>query len=257
MLSLKNIIQQPESSGSAAGTSRYMSRELLNNAYRNLKEIKKGLIGYNKKTHTGYIHVQVPSTLGSAKPNYMTDEDLKKFKTDVYYDVVIAVDFSDGTTITNLNFKVFSNSPNFQFTYAYVLNQSDSLVNETKHLCMKKALTDEPKTRNPNMTWGFEKTVFFAIMYLKSLRIMEGSNLYNILSTSSNTAKDVLKPVMHAKDKLHAYERQLSKFALFKKKVKHDQQVKKKASRKAPVSWSPNTTKNVRLAKLSKKTRIK
>ena len=96
----------------------------------------------------------------------------------LYYDVVIMLtpncDTKEDTesvkgdrTLNRYRLKLFSNSPNFMFTYTYVLNKHNMIVPKLKNKCSSRALTEPPTIKNPIESYGFEKSCYFACRYLK------------------------------------------------------------------------------------------
>ena len=80
-----------------------------------------------------------------------------------YYDVVFWFD-TDSRLTNNTKFKVYSNSPNFAFSYAYLFNQQQSLLFPEKY--PKIMTTQAPKVRNPFQVTGFDKHVYAAMHFI-------------------------------------------------------------------------------------------
>lgn len=95
-----------------------------------------------------------------------------KYKT-VRYDVVFDLDFEgNGIHFRNANTKMFLNSPAWVYTYAYVANSQDYVIEDLKEYINEAALNDEPKTTNPSSSFGFEKITYFALLYLTEVKRM-------------------------------------------------------------------------------------
>ena len=153
------------------------------------KERKKGFsVTFFKLKRDKKIvgHIKVPS------------EELNK--TSMHYDVLIeysypesARDLPNSVNFDSLKYmaiKVFSNSPNFTFTYAYVFNQADLLIDWMKERLSRQSLEEEPVKRNPDMGFGFEKSIYFAMLYLQEYS-RQTSKLY-----MNDWSKDKIKSMV-------------------------------------------------------------
>lgn len=153
---------------------------------------------------------------------------------DFYFDVVIeAFPVSEGFktdfSINNYNVRLFSNSPNFIFTYAYVYNKTDTLIEFLKEKISDRALEEEPKVRNPIESYGYEKSVYFALLYLKE----KGLNVKSKADKESKKLdkKEILKEVLDS-------DAMLKKYNIAKNKEK--EQKKKTEKKKKVVSKTVN-----------------
>ena len=98
-------------------------------------------------------------------------------KTALNYDILLEFQFPPSTTglprsanfstLDTLPIRVFSNSPSFTYNYAYVCNKNGLLIEWMKRRMSTKALELEPVKRNPNLQFGFEKSIYFAILHFK------------------------------------------------------------------------------------------
>lgn len=129
----------------------------------------------------------------------------EKFTSKLYYDVVlefipISSKGNSGkkeTTINNYMMRMFSNSPNFMFTYAYVYKKDNNLVKFLENKLSKKSLEEEPKVKNPQLVYGFEKSVFFALLHIKR----DGMNFISKLVNSPKINKTSLSKVIMTSNK--------------------------------------------------------
>lgn len=115
----------------------------------------------------------------------------------ITYDVVIQFIPVDMNCISSNNInkyalKVFSNSLNFTFTYAYWYNQSDIIINQLKNKLSKKCLTEKPVIKNQEGIFGFEKSVYFALLYIKYNNLNQKSTINTFLQKNYNFEK--IKP---------------------------------------------------------------
>lgn len=73
----------------------------------------------------------------------------------------------DGVFQDKTEMKVFSNSPEFIFTYAYVFNTINALIPDIKHFLGGKALGSPPKIKNPTKEVGISTSLFIGLKYLE------------------------------------------------------------------------------------------
>jgi hypothetical protein len=159
--------------------------------------------------------------------------------------------------------QVYSNSPHFQFTYTYVFNEQGSLIPEFVSKCFKKSITDAPVQRNPVEAVGFEKTIVFAIMYLRKMNVLNKDTLIKITKDNKIKINDIYKDTMGASDKLSEYK----KLKEAEQLKKHKEQVKKPVAQwvaepvkkiilTRPVKNNGNTSKLAKTSKIAKTTRM-
>jgi hypothetical protein len=185
-ITIRQTLQNPGDKGSAYLFNRKIIKDALEIIYSNLNDIERGFGGV--KDDKLYLHIKVPST---------------KYK--MKYDVVLEIEFNNGLPLGDCPLRVFSNAPNFQFTYTYVLNESDSIIEALKSKCFKKSLTDAPVVRNPVEKWGFEKSVMVAIMYLKKMGVLDKNRLLKVLENRKVTADMMNTNIASAQQKLNEY----------------------------------------------------
>lgn len=156
------------------GSIKIPAEELINKYRNNYHEaIKKGLkfptdLYWIAKESVVVVHVKVPS------------ESVKNF----YYDVLIQFE-KDGKDFEDCHIKIFSNSPSFVYTYAYVFYHLEDderegkgmiiddydkkipkerlLVSGAENKLDKEVLHGYPTVRNPYGLPLFDKTVYYAI----------------------------------------------------------------------------------------------
>jgi hypothetical protein len=98
------------------------------------------------------FHIRVPS------------EDFRSNK--LYYDVLFKIENDPTQRYSMRNVRMFSNSPSFIFTYAYVYYHDDLVIDEFASKLPMQALTQPPVIRNPVESLGYEKTTYIAARYL-------------------------------------------------------------------------------------------
>ncbi len=154
-ISLRQYVENPYK-GSAFLASRQNIKRSLNSTFLKLLQHNRRqffTIPYTFQTGEILYHVRVPS------------EGNKDNK--IIYDVFVLVAPGDGRSrISGRNIKLFSNCPSFVYTYAYVYNKMDLLIDPFKGKIPSRALTDAPVIRNPVESMGFEKSTYCAIRFL-------------------------------------------------------------------------------------------
>lgn len=160
MLTPQNILINP-----TPGSSHIAPRSLIINqlTYKTSQYLSNGLIriiSCNIKKDSLYVHMQ----LGS--------ESLRN----LWYDVVFEfpkfrrIDKDkvfNGISIKNSEMKVFSNSPEFIFTYAYSFNQKGYLIPEYKKYLGAEGISIPPKKKNPTEEIGMSTSLFICLKYLE------------------------------------------------------------------------------------------
>ena len=157
VMTINQFLQNPVGKGSASGARRDVIIGNLQTRYSKLyKECKKQFrMSVFEETNHYFFVFKIPS---------------ETFKDKLSYDVVIQLipigSAGKDLTLSRYAVKVFSNAPNFMFTYAYLYNQDGILIDFLKKKLSNKALTQSPDVRNPNMSYGFEKSVYFALLFI-------------------------------------------------------------------------------------------
>ena len=224
ILTFQQFLQNPTGPYSAYFGRRADIKRDLNHRFGKLLATGK-ISCYNYKEKDSYIfHVKIPS---------------ETFST-ILYDVVIKLDpLIEGskTDSTLLNYKVsfFSNSPAFVFTYAWVFNKDGNLIPFLKHRIDDRALKEEPKVKNPIHVYGFEKSLYFALLYIKYKNFHVR---YNLSTANTLNAKRLADSIIHSKDIMQKYELEKRKEALKNKNAKEEakkQKKKEQASNKKHV----------------------
>ena len=148
---IKEFFNNPAGKGSA----------ILNiNATKSKFEEKYNII-HKKITHKSffvkndvYILVNIPSSVEG-----------------IMYDVLLKFEKNKkslGTTILDMEMKIFSNSPSFLYTYANAYSAQKLLIKECKKKLSNKMLSDIAKTRNPYGMLSYDFSVYSALHYVLS-----------------------------------------------------------------------------------------
>ena len=105
---------------------------------------------YKEHDNSYYYHIIVPSELN------LND-----------YDVVVHLSTIDGgNNMKKWNIRLFSNSPAFTFTYAYVYNENGLLIPWLKNKFNKETFSELPTERNPDILISYDKSIFFALHHI-------------------------------------------------------------------------------------------
>ena len=87
------------------------------------------------------------------------------------YDIVIKfkrTEKSDDADQTYRQYQIefFSNCPSFTYGYAYVANINGYLIKEFANKYEPQVLKYPPVSKNPGLTFGYEKSIYFACKYI-------------------------------------------------------------------------------------------
>lgn len=90
----------------------------------------------------------------------------------IMYDVIVEfpytqADLNIGNSLYEFPFKVYSNCPSFVYSYAYVFYQKGLICDWLLSRYDRKTLTTPPKTRNEFGIIFYEKSIFFALYYIR------------------------------------------------------------------------------------------
>jgi len=196
-MNMKQFLQNPSGSYSASFARRDLIIANLEDRFIKLYNKRKNdfkcLVFRGTNKNEFFFYIQTPS------------EKYDK----VNYDVVIQFIPTDmtclsSTKIDNYSLKVFSNSLNFTFTYCYWYNQDGIIIDQLKDKLSKKALTDKPVVKNNEGIYGFEKSVYFALLYIKFSQLNVKNNLMKFMSNSMNINK-LKKNIKNANSKIMEY----------------------------------------------------
>lgn len=170
-MTMENYLINPVGHKSASVARRDIIIANLEGRYRKMRrEIKFGWkVDVFMSSFDGcyYFKFKIPS------------EEIEK----LFYDVVIKFNPPEAKkrylTLNQYNIQLFSNAANFTFTYAYIFNLQNLLIPELKYKLSQKSLNDPPKKRNPQEDIGFEKSVYYALLYMKELEIHKFKSIRN------------------------------------------------------------------------------
>lgn len=89
----------------------------------------------------------------------------------IMYDVLMKFEKnkkSIGTTILDMEMRLFSNSPSFLYTYANAYDKQKLFIKECKKKLSPKMLSDIAKTRNPYGVLSYDFSIYSALWYILS-----------------------------------------------------------------------------------------
>jgi len=168
-MTMDNFLTNPVGKGSAAVGARGIIIPNLEMRYHALMHnfgMKMIYKVYMTKTKDYIFRFSIPS-----------EEYGKKLS----YDVVLKFSpnklHNKTSTLRSYYLQVFSNSLNFFYTYSYVYNQEEILIPELKHKLDNMFLNTPPDVRNPDKSFGFEKSVYFCLLYIKEHKLTSKHNL--------------------------------------------------------------------------------
>ena len=174
-LILQEFLENPVGKGSSIIPNKNLIIEDLQRRYEKLLEKGFSKPEVYKIKNTFYFLFTIPSE--SERNNT--------------YDVMI--EFSDpdnkynsDIVIKRYKMRFFSNCPSFTFTYAYVFNDNDSMVKFLRNKYEGIVLSDAPSMRNPQGVISFEKSTYFASLFLKEHSHYLNKVFLNQIALNSN-----------------------------------------------------------------------
>lgn len=181
-MTLEEYIKNPQGGKNSVFTNRNMFVDMYQKKLDAVlvREGGKLQCGYYIGKNKYYIHIKVPS------------EVIEKF----YYDVVFELD--EATNLEKTDFKVYSNSPSFVFTFAYAFNKHKMFIDFLAPRMDKLALTKRAVEKNPNSETGYEKSIVFAYLYLKNKNMLNPITFKSLAKPFSS--KEILRLVQDSKD---------------------------------------------------------
>ena len=156
---LGSYLNNPVGVGAASGT---MRKAVLDSIRAGYEKVRKGIKRRFFTVGSSFlVAISVPSSSVE----------------DFWYDVVIEfLDAKENDELSTKNIRVFSNAPSFVFTYAFVFEERALLIPFLKKLIPKEVFKEAPKTRNPDETINYEKTIVSAMFYILDNDIMRPPN---------------------------------------------------------------------------------
>ena len=203
MLTIKRLTTSPLDLNERTTAARFKIMKKLKDDYEELIRVTKGRkvdafkvhkIVKNIELNYVEIYIKIPS---------------EPFPFLLTYDVVLRFYAGITNRITpETPIQVFSNSPSFMFTFAYVFARNDAIIDEMSHLLGARALNEAPSKTNPKQLIGFEKSLYFALMHLNNTGLKDlddylsrNSNIVNVTGSRIPSSDEKLKEYNFVKNK--------------------------------------------------------
>jgi hypothetical protein len=156
-LSIRQYVDNPSGKGTAYLAKRSTIKQGMNMTFIKLLQKHRQqffAVPYIYPNGDVLFHVKVPS------------EDYSNNK--ITYDVLFRLYKDQGNRYSLWKMRLFSNSPGFLFTYAYVYYHSDLIINDPNFISKlpSVAISQPPVVRNPIESLGYEKSTYVAARYL-------------------------------------------------------------------------------------------
>ena len=154
-IGLRQYVDNPSGKGSSYLASRKMIRQSLNVSFVQLLQRHRNVfyaVPYVFPSKDILFHVKVPS-------EGYTDNKIA-------YDILFLIKFEKDKRYSMRDIQVFSNSPSFLYTYAYVMYHDNLMIPECINKFPMICLTQPPVVRNPVESLGYEKSTYCAARYL-------------------------------------------------------------------------------------------
>jgi hypothetical protein len=158
-------------------------------------------------------------------------------------------DISSLTAFDNAELDVYCNNPSFIYSgLAHILHKKNALF--LKNYLSPDAYKEEPDIRNPDKIVGFDKTIFYAYLYLRSKDIHRQSP---IVTTEDEMTSFFAKNITTFDATMKGYKKAEEQEAKFKRDNKKVLAVKDRVAKEAKPT---KMAKDMERFRISKKTRI-
>lgn len=164
MITAQNVLFNPTPGSSHVAARKYIIDQLNFKTNKYINDGKIRLISCRLEKDSLVVHLQQGS------------ESIQN----LWYDIVFEFpkfrrikatsngqEVYNGISIKDTELKVFSNNPEFVFTYAYAFNRQNALIDKYKTLIGAKALSQAPKEKNPNAEIGMSSSLYICLKYLE------------------------------------------------------------------------------------------
>lgn len=207
LLSLDEVITNPTGRGSANVARRDVIKENLKARFE--KDILRKGVRFEVYTEgEGFvIHSKIPS---ESYP-------------DLHYDCVIKISPREGLeesrSVKSYDTSFFSNIPVFGYTYAYALYHLNWIIPETYEKFERVHFKEAPNERNPLQEFGFEKSIYFTLLYMSHQQFFLRSRLERFSRGEINW-RNFLAGIPSLDEKLAQHNRARKKAEKIKKAAK-------------------------------------
>lgn len=226
-MKLQEYINNPMGKGDASlGANRIVAVNILKEKYRILTNHKKiKMLCYKASLYDKYyIHLVIPT------------ESERTNSYDVVFEFSTKEKDKSATGIDNYDVRVFSNSPSFAYTFAYVYAKNNIAID---YLISKKLgktfVKQSPDMRNRHQIVNYEKYVFFGAMHIIESGVLNNRmkldnrcnpTMMNIFPGRVRSLDDIMKEYEVAAAKL----KKTNKVAKARELQKNKKEVKSMAS---------------------------
>jgi len=219
-ITFQELLNNPAGKSTSYLYSRKNISEELTRKYFELLKTKEFHFNVYLEDNKILYHIKVPSESVSG----------------ILYDVCIECQDEISNTKASLlsnNVKIYSNSPSFIFNgYAYVADRREILIDWLKDKLSRASYENPPDIRNPVYVLGFEKSLFFACMFIKENSYYNLENVNLIKSSKANIKKgiDTFNNKFSQYNESKNKDREKKKIKVVKKVIKNNKVVSRKTS---------------------------
>jgi hypothetical protein len=234
-MKIADFITNPTGVGSAQVYGRGAIRASLEARYKTLVggKTKFEVFAYSpdKNNARRVYHVRVPS------------ETIPGFMYDIVLDVIGG--YGSKTAFLNSDVLVFSNSPSWLFTYAYVANKVGLSIPWLNAKIGRTAIETAPSVTNPPESLGFEKTTSMAVMHVINGEFFRNS----VLSPKPLTQRSIIARIPDVERILSDREKAETRL---RKQREREEAAKKLVKKVAGTSTSAKATSKPGVRKAAK-----
>ena len=232
-MTIQEYLNNPMGKGSSALMLSTI-RQSLNPQYEQLSS-RMSVKWYSLNDNLYIAHVKIPS----------------RKHDQLFYDVLLQFDISTVTsyTINDATMRIFSNCPSFTYTYAYVYNERNELIDWLRSKYNKDILKKRPENRNPDQILNYERSIYLACKYLSANSRNYVSRIKATAVTTKNTR--IILSEVRTNDEIETLYQQYSASI---KKEKNTEPNKTQTTKPSPKTKSGSGVKPPHRTKTTKKT---
>lgn len=194
-MKIREYLTNPAGKGSSIFGDQSSIKERYSEEAKSLLESGKGAPNmYSLRNRYLIFYYQLQSKSG------------EKYGKDLHYDILILVDTKaitlENSKLMDMDFRVFSNSPSFLYTYLNLFNKKDLLIDWTKKMYDKETLRKSAKTRNSYGIIGYERSLYITLLLIQqSYSNFNMADLMKAASTISST--DTIIHMIQSQSQMH------------------------------------------------------
>ena len=150
----------------------------------------------------------------------------EKFDNFTYEVVIEFIDYKNNKLdLSSSRINFFSNSPSFAYSYAHVFNAFGIFIEDFRKKYSKEIFNEIPKIRNPDYTTFYEKSITFALLFIRQKDLFKVSEFQNQIRQIP--LSKLVSSVQHLEDKVLLYKTRTSEESKRKKADKEANSIKK------------------------------